>query len=121
LSKKIPCPSASGHAKPLRHEINLHVPPHRHPKSRRRRRCRRRGRQAFARSPARKTAAPAKLKGNINHSACRWCYSKIQLEDLCQASKEMGLVALDLLDPNEFETGAQETRPHRFDGELSEH
>ena len=49
-------------------------------------------------------AAPAKLKGNINHSACRWCYSKIQLEDLCKASKEMGLVALDLLHPNEFET-----------------
>ena len=49
-------------------------------------------------------APPAKLKGRINHSACRWCYSKIQLEDLCKASKEMGLVALDLLHPNEFET-----------------
>jgi hydroxypyruvate isomerase len=47
-------------------------------------------------------AAPAKLKGNINHSACRWCYSKIQLEDLCKASKEMGLVALDLIDPKDF-------------------
>ncbi|MEK7780259.1 MAG: twin-arginine translocation signal domain-containing protein, partial [Verrucomicrobiota bacterium] len=30
-------------------------------------------------------AAPTKLKGRINHSACRWCYSKIQLEDLCKA------------------------------------
>ncbi len=49
-------------------------------------------------------AAPAKLKGNINHSACRWCYSKIQLEDLCKASKEMGLVALDLIDPKDFPT-----------------
>ena len=49
-------------------------------------------------------AAPTKLKGNINHSACRWCYSKIQLDDLCKASKEMGLVAIDLLHPNEFET-----------------
>ncbi len=49
-------------------------------------------------------AAPAKLKGNINHSACRWCYSKIQLDNLCKASKEMGLVAIDLLHPNEFET-----------------
>jgi len=47
-------------------------------------------------------AAPAKLKGNINHSACRWCYSKIPLEDLCKASKEMGLVALDLIDPKDF-------------------
>lgn len=47
-------------------------------------------------------AAPTKLKGRINHSACRWCYSKIQLEDLCKAGKEMGLVALDLIDPKDF-------------------
>jgi len=46
--------------------------------------------------------APTKLKGRINHSACRWCYSKIQLEDLCKASKDMGLVALDLIDPKDF-------------------
>lgn len=50
------------------------------------------------------SSTPVKLKGNINHSACRWCYSKIQLDDLCKASKEMGLVAIDLLHPNEFET-----------------
>ena len=49
-------------------------------------------------------ASPAKLKGNINHSVCRWCYSKIKLEDLCAAGKEMGLVAMDLLQPNEFAT-----------------
>lgn len=50
------------------------------------------------------SSTPMKLKGNINHSACRWCYSKIQLDDLCKASKEMGVVAIDLLHPNEFET-----------------
>ena len=44
-------------------------------------------------------AAPTKLKGNINHSACRWCYKGVKLEDLCAAGKEMGLVALDLLGP----------------------
>jgi hydroxypyruvate isomerase len=49
-------------------------------------------------------AAPAKLKGNIHHSACRWCYGKIKLDDLCAAGKEMGLVAIDLLNPPEFET-----------------
>jgi len=27
-----------------------------------------------------------KLKGNINHSACRWCYGKIELEELCKAA-----------------------------------
>jgi hydroxypyruvate isomerase len=51
--------------------------------------------------------APTKLKGNIRHSACRWCYSKISLDDLCKAGKEMGLVALDLLSPNEFATVKQ--------------
>src|ERR1035437_5685815 len=50
-------------------------------------------------------ATPAKLKGNINHSACRWCYGKIKLDDLCAAGKEMGLVAIDLLNPPDFETG----------------
>ena len=49
-------------------------------------------------------AGPAKLKGNINHSVCRWCYSKIKLDDLCVAGKEMGLVAIDLLNPPDFET-----------------
>src|SRR5882757_477715 len=49
-------------------------------------------------------AASTKLKGNINHSVCRWCYSKIKLDDLCVAGKEMGLVAIDLLNPPEFET-----------------
>ena len=49
-------------------------------------------------------SAPAKLKGNINHSVCRWCYSKISLGDLCAASRDMGLVAIDLLNPPEFAT-----------------
>jgi len=47
-------------------------------------------------------AAPAKLKGNINHSACKWCYKTVPLEELCAAGKAMGLVALDLIDPKDF-------------------
>ena len=47
---------------------------------------------------------PAKLKGNINHSACRWCYKNLKLEDLCAAGKALGLVAIDLLNPEDFET-----------------
>ncbi len=50
------------------------------------------------------STTPAKLKGNIHHSACRWCYAKIKLDDLCAAGKEMGLVAIDLLDPPDFAT-----------------
>jgi hydroxypyruvate isomerase len=49
-------------------------------------------------------AAPAKLKGNINHSVCRWCYGKVKLEDLCAAGKDMGLVGIDLLAPADFPT-----------------
>ena len=49
-------------------------------------------------------SAPAKLKGRINHSACRWCYGKVSVEDLCKAGKEMGLVGIDLLNPEDFPT-----------------
>jgi hydroxypyruvate isomerase len=43
-------------------------------------------------------------KGKINHSACRWCYSSIPLDDLCKKGKEIGLVALDLLTIEEVPT-----------------
>ncbi len=49
-------------------------------------------------------SAPVKLKGNINHSVCRWCYSKVSLDDLCVAGRGMGLVGIDLLDPPDFAT-----------------
>lgn len=47
---------------------------------------------------------PASLKGNIHQSACRWCYGKIKLDDLCAAGKEMGLVGIDLVNPEDFPT-----------------
>jgi len=50
------------------------------------------------------TAVPAKLKGRIHQSACRWCYKNVGLDELCVAGREMGLVALDLINPNEFPT-----------------
>ena len=45
-----------------------------------------------------------KLKGNINHSVCKWCYPKIELEDLCKAVKEMGMSSIELLGPEEWPT-----------------
>jgi hydroxypyruvate isomerase len=42
------------------------------------------------------------LKGNINHSACRWCYADIPLEQLCAAGKEIGLKAIDLVGPKDW-------------------
>jgi hydroxypyruvate isomerase len=43
-----------------------------------------------------------KLKGNINHSVCKWCYPKIELEDLCKAVKDMGMQSIELQGPAEW-------------------
>lgn len=48
--------------------------------------------------------AASGLKGQIHHSACKWCYAKIPLDDLCRAGKEMGLTSIDLVDPADFPT-----------------
>jgi hydroxypyruvate isomerase len=46
----------------------------------------------------------AMLKGNIQHSACRWCYNDIPLEQLCAAANEIGLVGIDLVGPKDWDT-----------------
>ena len=43
-----------------------------------------------------------KLKGNINHSVCQWCYSSMPLEELVIAAKEIGIKSVELLQPNEW-------------------
>jgi hydroxypyruvate isomerase len=45
-----------------------------------------------------------KLKGNINHSVCPWCYSGITLDQLCVAAKQMGIKGIDLLGPKDWPT-----------------
>lgn len=45
-----------------------------------------------------------KLKGNINHSVCRWCYDFLSLEELCLVAKEIGLSAIDLVGPKDWPT-----------------
>ena len=47
---------------------------------------------------------PLALKGNINHSACRWVYNDIPLDTLCAAGKEIGLKGIDLVGPKEWST-----------------
>ncbi|MFH6604890.1 hydroxypyruvate isomerase family protein [Maribacter algicola] len=42
------------------------------------------------------------LKGNINHSACRWCYSSIELEDLLKSFNDLGIKAMDLVGPKDW-------------------
>jgi len=53
-------------------------------------------------SPKEKTSN--KLKGNINHSVCRWCYSSIPLEEFCASAKKIGLEAIDLVGPKDWDT-----------------
>ena len=49
-------------------------------------------------------AADAK-KGRLNQSVCKWCFSKMSLEELCGHAKTLGMVGIDLIDPGEdFET-----------------
>lgn len=45
---------------------------------------------------------PYKLKGNINHSVCRWCYSDSTVEELCIAAKKIGISAIDLVGPKDW-------------------
>lgn len=44
----------------------------------------------------------SELNGKINHSVCRWCYSKIPLEDLCKEVAAMGMKSIELQGPEEW-------------------
>ncbi|GAB2977744.1 TIM barrel protein [Mucilaginibacter puniceus] len=54
-------------------------------------------------TPSATTKMSSKLKGNINHSVCAWCY-KIPLEELCVAAKAIGITAIDLVGPDGWPT-----------------
>ncbi|WP_152268116.1 hydroxypyruvate isomerase family protein [Agriterribacter humi] len=57
---------------------------------------------AFARPSSSKEQEVYTMKGNINHSVCRWCYGGIPLEELCAGAKKMGIVAIDLVGPKDW-------------------
>jgi hydroxypyruvate isomerase len=42
------------------------------------------------------------MKGNINHSVCKWCFSQIPLEEFAPAVKLMGITGIDLIGPKEW-------------------
>ncbi len=48
------------------------------------------------------SAADAAAKTRVNHSVCKWCYSKIPIEDLCKSAKDIGLSSIELLEPADF-------------------
>ena len=53
--------------------------------------------KAWAASPS-----PRLSVGRIKQSASRWCYGKIPLPDLCRSAKQIGLAAIDLLQPEDW-------------------
>lgn len=50
------------------------------------------------------TSEPDKLKNNINHSVCRWCYNSIPLDELCAVAKKIGISGIDLVGPKDWPT-----------------
>ncbi|MEQ9218339.1 MAG: TIM barrel protein [Cyclobacteriaceae bacterium] len=51
-----------------------------------------------------KTTEKLKLKGNINHAVCKWCYRDIPLKEFALACKEMGISGIDLLGADDWKT-----------------
>lgn len=42
------------------------------------------------------------LKGNINHSVCRWTYPHLSVEELCKLCNEIGIKGIDLVGPKDW-------------------
>jgi hydroxypyruvate isomerase len=66
-------------------------------------------RNAFRTVAAAMVAAPAALAtpgsaGRLKQSVCRWCYSRISLDDLCRQAADMGISGVDLVEPDEWPT-----------------
>ncbi len=57
---------------------------------------------SFVREAGAAEIKPLELKGNVKHSACRWCYGKIPLEELCKAAATIGLTSIELVGPEEW-------------------
>ena len=48
-------------------------------------------------------ASSTPRKGRIHQSVCQWCYSKMPLDKLAENAASLGLQAIDLLKPEEYE------------------
>jgi len=49
------------------------------------------------------TPLPIIRKGNIRHSVCRWTYGDLPLDELCVFARQIGLTAIDLIGPKEWD------------------
>ena len=43
-------------------------------------------------------------KGNIRHAVCRWCFNDTPLDTLCVFAKQIGISAIDLVGPKDWDT-----------------
>jgi hydroxypyruvate isomerase len=49
----------------------------------------------------------AVIKGRLKQSVSRWCYQKIAMPEFCSAVASMGLTAIDLLDPPDWQVAKE--------------
>jgi hydroxypyruvate isomerase len=49
------------------------------------------------------SATAADSKGRLKQSVCRWCYDKTPIEDLARESARLGIEAMDLVNPKEWD------------------
>ncbi len=54
--------------------------------------------------PFAETGAVYAPKNRIRHSVCRWCFNELSLDELCMAAKKMGIIAIDLVGPKDWDT-----------------
>ena len=51
-----------------------------------------------------KPTVPTPRKGNIRHSVSRWCFGNYSLEDFLPILKDIGIPAIDLVGPDDWDT-----------------
>lgn len=64
------------------------------------------GLSAVGSDPVR-AAESASLNGNLKQSVCRWCFSKMDLDDLCRNAAAMGLKSVEIIDADELHIPAK--------------
>src|SRR5690606_4098040 len=57
---------------------------------------------AMTSSTARADHHETERVGKYRHSACRWCYNSIPLEELCDRGKDVGLHSIELVNVEEL-------------------
>ena len=50
-----------------------------------------------------KVIAPIARRGRIKQSVCRWCYSRLSVDDISAFGAKIGLKGVDLLNPDEYQ------------------